>query len=117
VPIAYSDVPAAAWEPLAKIVLKSCYEATLLVAVRNVARAMLMLEQQQQRKRQCNSSSQDDDDDDDDENECDDTAKKIERSRRVYLTKVGVAFLVTKKNGFWTSCDMRTIACRHTAFA
>ncbi|CAO4191858.1 hypothetical protein [Methylorubrum extorquens] len=37
-PVAYSDVPAAAWEPFARLVLEAAYEATLLTGVLNAAR-------------------------------------------------------------------------------
>jgi hypothetical protein len=90
VPIAYSLASTPAWEPLAKIVLKSCYEATLLVAVRNVARsALLELEEVKQRQQQRQQQQQQQCDDDHDEYNNLSKAKKIERLRRVYLTKVG----------------------------
>ncbi|KQO86657.1 hypothetical protein ASF36_24680 [Methylobacterium sp. Leaf90] len=37
-PVAYSDVPAAAWEPFAGLVLEAAYEATLLTGILNAAR-------------------------------------------------------------------------------
>ncbi|MCJ2068956.1 hypothetical protein MKK75_09100 [Methylobacterium sp. J-030] len=37
-PVAYSDVPAAAWVPFARLVLEAAYEATLLTGVLNAAR-------------------------------------------------------------------------------
>ncbi|KQO97327.1 hypothetical protein ASF33_07410 [Methylobacterium sp. Leaf92] len=37
-PVAYSDVPAAAWEPFARLVLEAAYEATLLIGILNAAR-------------------------------------------------------------------------------
>ncbi|MCJ2126973.1 hypothetical protein [Methylobacterium sp. J-077] len=37
-PVAYSDVPAAAWAPFARLVLEAAYEATLLTGVLNATR-------------------------------------------------------------------------------
>ena len=37
-PVAYSDVPAAAWAPFARLLLEAAYEATLLTGVLNAAR-------------------------------------------------------------------------------
>nr|WP_137828277.1 hypothetical protein [Methylobacterium sp. L1A1] len=37
-PVAYSDVPAAAWEPFARLILEAAYEATLLTSILNAAR-------------------------------------------------------------------------------
>ncbi|MDU8912492.1 hypothetical protein [Aestuariicoccus sp. MJ-SS9] len=38
VPVAYSSLPASAWEPFARLVLEAAYEATVLAGLRNASR-------------------------------------------------------------------------------